>query len=216
MSLQAFHNDHFTLNPPAAALTISHDGKKADIHAHPKTDWWRVPPPEPVESRTGAFFSRTVDATRNFAAGVWVRGTWGVQFDQGCLMLLASAGSGVEGDWIKAGVEVETGREYISAVPAPHSTSTLGDSPYAVYIKIVREGPLLSVSQHFSAAGATETPPAEGDLVKYREVRGFNVDALGNAQAKEGDLWRIGPMVCGPMNDHGTKAEFSYFSFEYL
>ncbi|KAF8124658.1 hypothetical protein K438DRAFT_1851877 [Mycena galopus ATCC 62051] len=223
--IQSFHNDNFVLNPPAASHTISNDGRKVSIRALPETDWWRVPPPEPVESRTGAFFGLTIDATRDFSASVWIRGEWGTQFDHGCLMLLAGNDSDVKGDWIKAGVEVETGEEYIGAVvtspwsdwaiaPAAHSTSTLGDSPYALYMKIVREGPLLTVSQHLAS---TVQEPAAADLVKIREVRGFNVDVEGKAQAKAGDKWRIGPMVCGPKNKaNGTGAEFQNFSFQYL
>ncbi|KAF7371169.1 hypothetical protein MSAN_00752400 [Mycena sanguinolenta] len=139
-NFQSFLDKNFTLNPPAASHAISSDGKKLSIRALPKTDWWRAPPPEPVDSRTGAFFGMTIDATRNFSASVWIRGEWGTQFDQGCLMLLAGSSSDVKGNWIKVGVEVETGREYIGAVvaspwsdwaiaPAAHSTSTLGDSP---------------------------------------------------------------------------------------
>ncbi|KAJ6504485.1 hypothetical protein DFH09DRAFT_1201243 [Mycena vulgaris] len=224
--LHSFHDGAFVLNPPAASHTISADGKKITIRALPKTDWWRVPPPESIESRTGAFLGLTIDATRNFSASVWIRGGWGTQFDQGCLMLLAGNSSDVKGDWIKAGVEVETGKEYIGAVvtspwsdwaiaPAAHSTSTLGDSSYALYMNIVREGPLLTVSQHLAPHGAGPAP-ADADLVKIREVRGFNVDVQGKAQAKEGDKWRVGAMVCGPMNPDGTVAEFENFSFKYL
>ncbi|KAJ7155860.1 hypothetical protein C8R46DRAFT_434708 [Mycena filopes] len=222
--LQSFHHSDFVLNPPAASHTISADGKKVTIRALPKTDWWRVPPPEPVESRTGAFFGCTIDATRNFSASVRIRGEWGTQFDQGCLMLLAGNSDDVKGDWIKVGVELETGKEYIGAVvtspwsdwaiaPAAHSTSTLGNSSYALYMKIEREGPLLTVSQQLVLLGESTVEP---DVVKIREVRGFNVDVDGKAQAKAGDKWRIGPMVCGPMNAEGTIAEFESFSFQYL
>lgn len=99
--------------------------------------------------------------------------------------------------------------------PAAHSTSTLGDSPYALYMKIVREGPLITVSQHLSPHHAG-LEPATADLIKIREVRAFNVDAEGNAQAKDGDEWRIGVMVCGPNNLNGTVGEFKDFSFQYL
>ncbi|KAJ7114017.1 hypothetical protein C8R44DRAFT_881571 [Mycena epipterygia] len=225
-SLQSFHHHDFVLNPPAASHTISSDGHKLTMRALPKTDWWRLPPPDSIDSRAGAFFGLTIDATRNFSAGVWVRGEWALQFDQGCLMLLGGNSSDAKGDWIKAGVEVETGREYIGAVvtspwsdwaiaPAEHSTSTLGDSSYALYMKIVREGPLLTVSQHLSPHRAA-LEPAAADLIKIREVRGFNVDVEGNAQAKDGDKWRIGVMVCGPMNPNGTVAEFEDFSFQYI
>ncbi|KAJ7680018.1 hypothetical protein B0H17DRAFT_1077134, partial [Mycena rosella] len=220
----SFHHQDFVLNPPAASHTISADGNKLTMRALPKTDWWRVPPPESIERRTGAFFGLPVDATRDFSAGVWMRGEWDTHFDHGCLMLLAGNSSDVKAHWIKAGVELETGREYIGAVvtstwsdwaiaPAAHSTSTLGNSPYALYMQIVREGPLLTVSQHLSPHGAA-SPPAATDLVKIREVRGFNVDVEGNAQAKDGDKWRVGVMVCGPMNLNGTVAEFENFSFK--
>ncbi|KAJ7300787.1 hypothetical protein DFH08DRAFT_907859, partial [Mycena albidolilacea] len=180
--------------------------------ALPKTDWWRVPPPAP--------------------------GPWGVQFDQGCLMLLAGDSDDVAGEWIKAGVEVETGREYIGAVvtspwsdwaiaPAEHSTSTLGDppSPYALYMQIVREGPLLTVNQHIAQRTPDEggkAPSGGGEgalhkhLIKIRKVRGFNLDAAGKPQAKKGDKWRVGPMVCGPTNEAGLKAEFWGFELRYL
>ncbi|KAJ7777082.1 hypothetical protein B0H16DRAFT_1504282 [Mycena metata] len=226
MTQQSFHHPDFVLNPPAASHTISADGKTVTIRALPKTDWWRVPPPESIESRTGAFFGLPIDATRNFSASVRIRGEWGTQFDQGCLMLLAGNSTDVKGDWVKAGVELETGKEYIGAVvtspwsdwaiaPAAHSTSTLGDSSnsYALYMKIDREGPLLTLSQKLVLHGETE---GEGDVVKIREVRGFNVDVEGNPQAKQGDKWRIGPMVCGPMNADGTVAEFDSFSFQYV
>ncbi|KAJ7780056.1 hypothetical protein DFH07DRAFT_462368 [Mycena maculata] len=226
-SLHSFRDPTFVLNPPAASHEISVDGKKATIRALPNTDWWRVPPPESIESRAGAFFARPFDATRNFSASVCFRGAWGLQFDQGCLMLLAGNSDDVQGDWIKAGVEVETGREYIGAVvtspwsdwaiaPAEHSTSTLGDSPYTLFMQIVREGPLLTVNQYFAPHGTARSPPPTEDLVKIREVRGFNVDEQGNAQAKAGDQWRIGVMVCGPKNPDGLVAEFENFSFAYI
>ncbi|KAJ6580751.1 hypothetical protein B0H19DRAFT_1228341 [Mycena capillaripes] len=225
--VRSFHDHNFVLNPPAASYTISDDGRKITIRAPPKTDWWRLPPPDSVESRSGSFFGLTIDAMRNFSASVWIRGEWGLQFDQGCLMLLAGNSSDVKGDWIKAGVEVETGEEYIGAVvtspwsdwaiaPAAHSTSMLGDSTYALYMKIVREGPLLTVSHKFAIEGATEVEPSAEDTVKIREVRGFNVDVEGKPQAKEGDKWRIGVMTCGPTNAKGLVAEFEYFSFQYL
>ncbi|KAJ6621528.1 hypothetical protein B0H10DRAFT_1789824 [Mycena sp. CBHHK59/15] len=224
--LQPFNDTRFELNPLAASHTISADGKKVTIRALPKTDWWRVPPPDSIESRTGALFAFPIDAMRNFSASVWIKGEWGTQFDQGCLMLLTSVGDDVKGDWIKAGVEVETGQEYIGAVvtspwsdwaiaPAAHSTSTLSDSSYALYMKIVRQGPLLTISHHL-APRVSESQPAEDKLVKIREVRGFNVDAEGKAQAKEGDQWRVGVMVCGPMNSDGTVGIFENFSFHYL
>jgi len=84
---------------------------------------------------------------------------------------------------------------------------------YALYMKIDREGPLLTLSQKLVLHGETE---GEGDVVKIREVRGFNVDVERNPQAKQGDKWRIGPMVCGPMNADGTVAEFDSFSFQYV
>ncbi|KAJ7607873.1 hypothetical protein FB45DRAFT_391396 [Roridomyces roridus] len=227
--IQSFDDGTFTLNPPATSHLVSADGKKVTITALPKTDWWRLPPPDSIDSRTGAFFSRTIDATRNFSAGVWIRGEWGVQFDQGCLMLLAGNTEDVKGDWIKVGVEVETGREYTGGVvtspwsdwaisPAEHSTSTLnGGSGYALYMQIVREGPLISVSQHFAPYSSDmEAKPAPGDLVKIREVRAFNVDEDGKPKAGEGQEWRVGVMVCGPTNTEGTVGEFENFSFEYL
>ncbi|KAK7031776.1 hypothetical protein R3P38DRAFT_2925692 [Favolaschia claudopus] len=215
----------FQIHPPAASHTISEDGAKITIRAEPNTDWWRVPPPNTIDSRTGAFYGLTIDATRDFSASLWIRGDWGTQYDQGCLMLLTGNGSDVKGNWIKVGVEVEDGAEHSGAVvtspwsdwhitKAPHSTSTAGDSSYALHMKIVREGPQLTVSQHFAILGKGE--PAEADLVKIREVRGFDVDADGKPQAKEGDKWRIGPMVCGPKNPQGTVAEFHNFSFRYL
>ncbi|KAJ7080833.1 hypothetical protein B0H15DRAFT_953432 [Mycena belliarum] len=224
--LSSFLDQDFVLNPPAKSHTISADGKKLSMRALPKTDWWRLPPPDSVDSRSGAFFGLTIDATRNFTAGVWIRGEWALQFDQGCLMLLAGHSSDAQGDWIKVGVEVETGREYLGGVvtspwsdwaisPAAHSTSTLGDSPYALYMQIVREGPLLTVSQHLSPHGVTSAPAA-ADLIKIREVRGFNVDVQGKPQAQQGDKWRVGVMVCGPTNADGTAAEFENFAFQYL
>ncbi|KAJ7262021.1 hypothetical protein C8J57DRAFT_1513810 [Mycena rebaudengoi] len=224
--LHPFSDKHFVLNPPATTHTISSGGNKVTIRAVPNTDWWRVPPPDSVESRTGALYALPIDGTRNFSASVWIRGEWGTQFDQGCLMLLTGDSDDVKGDWIKAGVELETGREYIGAVvtspwsdwaiaPAEHSTSTLVKSSYALFMKIVREGPLLTVSQHL-APHITATAPADDTLVKIREVRGFNVDVDGHPQAKNGDKWRIGVMVCGPKNPNGTVAEFENFSFQYL
>ncbi|KAJ7467760.1 hypothetical protein B0H11DRAFT_2046265 [Mycena galericulata] len=226
-AVHSFHDPNFVLNPHGASQAISADGKKVTLRALANTDWWRVPPPESIESRTGALFALTIDATRNFSASVWIRGGWGTQFDQGCIMLLAGDSSDVQGDWIKAGVELESGREYIGAVvtsswsdwaiaPAEHSTSTLGDSPYALYMKMDREGPLITISQYLAPHGATQSIPAAADLVKIREIRGFNVDVQGKAQAQDGDQWRIGVMVCGPKNAEGTVAEFENFSFEYI
>ncbi|KAJ7832757.1 hypothetical protein B0H14DRAFT_2802456 [Mycena olivaceomarginata] len=226
-SIQSFSDPAFTLNPPALSHTISDHGSHLSLRALPKTDWWRVPPPAPgpVESRTGAFLGLAIDATRDFSAGVWIRGEWGVQFDQGCLMLLAGDSDDVAGDWIKAGVEVETGREYIGAVVtspwsdwaiAPRRTLHLHSRRPA--LAIVREGPLLTVNQHI----AQRTPddggkaPSSEHLIKIREVRGFNLDAAGKPQAKEGDKWRVGPMVCGPTNEAGLKAEFWGFELRYL
>ncbi|KAJ7811251.1 hypothetical protein B0H14DRAFT_2860696 [Mycena olivaceomarginata] len=218
-SIQSFSDPAFTLNPPALSHTISDHGSHLSLAPYPRPTGG---------ARTGAFLGLTIDATRDFSAGVWIRGEWGVQFDQGCLMLLAGDSDDVAGDWIKAGVEVETGRVYrvisgptsYSAVvtspwsdwaiaPAEHSTSTLGDppSPYALYMQIVREGPLLTVNQHIAQRTPDEggKAPSSEHLIKIREVRGFNLDAAGKPQAKEGDKWRVGPM-----------AEFWGFELRYL
>ncbi|KAJ7269869.1 hypothetical protein C8J57DRAFT_1130938 [Mycena rebaudengoi] len=224
--LRSFNDQHFVLNPPAASHTISPDGNKITIRALPKTDWWSAPPPKAIESRTGALFALPIDATRDFSASVWIRGELNSQFDQGCLMLLAEDSNDVKGDWLKAGVELESEQEWIGAVltspwsdwaisPAAHPTSTLGQSPHALFMRFVREGPTLIVTQHL-APHITASPPAETDLVKLRKFRGFNVDVEGNPRANVGDKWRIGVMVCGPKNPDGAVAEFEKFSFEYL
>ncbi|KAJ7065466.1 hypothetical protein C8F01DRAFT_1351209 [Mycena amicta] len=221
----------FSLEPPAASHTISATGTQLSMRAVPLTDWWRIPPSPPyptgVENRDGALFARAVDAERDFVAGVWIQGSWGVQYDQGCLMLITSA-SGVQGNWVKAGVEMEEGSEFVSAVvtspwsdwsiePATISTSTSSSSAAgAIYIQITREGPLLTIKKYLSPSGPSDVPPADTELVKYREVRGFDLDDAGKARAKLGDVWRVGCMVCGPKNESGTEAEFFNFSFEYL
>nr|GAT42582.1 predicted protein [Mycena chlorophos] len=232
MPVQLFNDEslNFTVLPPATSNTISADGTHLTLQAKPVTDWWRVPPspsnPAGVESRTGALFAMPVDATRDFTAGVWIRGNWGVQYDQGCLMLVTSAG--VEGNWVKAGVEMEDGNEFVSAVvtspwsdwsiePATLSTSTATSSNTgAIYIQMTREGPLLTIKRYLSVSGPSDSPPAATDLAKYREIRAFDLDETGKARSKQGDMWRIGCMVCGPKNESGTVAEFSGFSFDYL
>lgn len=118
MSIQSFH-DGFTCHPVASSYKISQTGTSVTIRALPKTDWWRVPPPESVESRTGAFLARTIDATRDFQVGVWIKGEWGVQFDQGCLMLLTGDSDDLKGNWVKTGVELESGKEYIGLMRKP-------------------------------------------------------------------------------------------------
>ncbi|KAF7317617.1 hypothetical protein MKEN_00849100 [Mycena kentingensis (nom. inval.)] len=207
----------FTIEPPAASHAISASGTHLTMRAVPETDWWRIPRSKPypsgVDNRSGALFARQVDATRDFTAGVWLRGGWGWG----------------AGNWVKAGVEMEEGKEFISCVvtspwsdwsiePATISTSTASSGPAnggAIYIQITREGPLLTAKKFLSKAGPGDTPPAEADLIKYREVRGFDLDDAGKPRAKEGDLWRVGCMVCGPTNKDGTTAEFFNFSFEY-
>lgn len=109
--------DDFTFNPPAKSHRISDHGRKVTITAVPNTDWWRIPRPDNIDSRTGTFFSIPLDATRNFEAGVWIRGAWGTLFDQGTLMLLTGSGDdGLGGNWIKTGVEMEDGKEWIGCV----------------------------------------------------------------------------------------------------
>ncbi|KAF7317600.1 hypothetical protein MKEN_00847100 [Mycena kentingensis (nom. inval.)] len=222
----------FTIEPPAASHTISASGTHLTMRAVPETDWWRIPPSKPyptgVESHSGALFARQVDATRDFTAGVWLRGGWGVQYDQGCLMVITSA-SGVQGNWVKAGVEMEEGEEFISCVvtspwsdwsiePAKISTSTASSGPAnagAIYIQITREGPLLTVKKFLSKAGPWDTPPAEARQISGGSWVQLIWTTLGKPRAKQGDLWCVGCMVCGPTNKDGTTAEFFNFSFEY-
>ncbi|KAF7299221.1 hypothetical protein MIND_00870800 [Mycena indigotica] len=222
---------NFLLDPPASSHTISSSGKQLSLKALPSTDWWRIPgtaeQPNGVENRDGALFARPIDATRDFVAGVWIRGAWGVQYDQGCLMIITSA-TGTTGNWVKAGVELEDGKEFVSAVvttpwsdwsiePATISTSTSGSSSAgAIYIQISRQGPHLTVKKYLSSSGPSDSVPNETELVKYREVHGFDLNEAGKARASPGDVWRVGCMVCGPKNESGTEAEFFNFSFQYL
>jgi len=142
-------------------------------------------------------------------------------------MLLAGDSDDLKGNWVKTGVELESGKEYIGAVvtsawsdwsiaPSTHTTSTSASShAYALYMSIVRKGPLLTIKQHL-APQPSHMPPDESEQVMIREVRGFHVDNDGQPLAKEGDKWRVGVMVCGPMNERGTTAEFRNFVFQYL
>ncbi|KAJ7600776.1 hypothetical protein C8J56DRAFT_911257 [Mycena floridula] len=220
-TILSFHD--FKFNPPAHSHQISESGTKVTIRAVPETDWWRIPPPDSVNSITGTFLSTSIDATKDWEAGVWIRGEWGTLFDQGTLMLLTEQG---QGNWIKAGVEMENGKEWIGGVvtnpwsdwaiaPAEHSTSTLVEGSYAVYLHMVRKGPWITIYQHFGRH-ITHERPADEKLSKIREVRAFDVDSAGVANAKAGDKWRIGVMVCGPKNSNGTVAEFENFFFKYL
>lgn len=116
--ISGFSSPHFKLSPPALTHTLSDSDSKVYIQANPRTDFWRTPPSSkeddaPADRRTGAFFAIPIAAEGDFEASVWIRGKWGVQYDQGCLMIIAGDGDGKGSSWIKAGVEMDGGKEWV-------------------------------------------------------------------------------------------------------
>ena len=85
------------------------------IRAPPETDWWRVPKEEPpIDRRTGPLFATKIDPERPFRCGVWIKGgKWEKQFDQAALMFVQGNWENDKVSWIKSGIEMENGLEFI-------------------------------------------------------------------------------------------------------
>jgi len=198
------------------------------LTAKPDTDWWHTPEPDPADRRTGPIYGLPIDGTKDWVCGVWIQGEWGTQYDQGCLMVIAGdEGDKLDFDWLKTGVELDGGKEWIGCVTASpwsdwsialatQSTSTLNKNAHSVYIQITRTGSTLTVRHAFALNPSPTDIPADADLLMMREVKAFNVDASGAQKTQQGGKWRIGPMACGPKNGSGTKGHFEGFSFKYL
>ncbi|KAJ8703347.1 hypothetical protein PTI98_001974 [Pleurotus ostreatus] len=220
---QGFDSDSFRLSPPATSIHTT--PSTVTIQALPKSDYWRNPasPGEKADNRhTGAFYAVPVDGDKSFEAGVWIQGKWAAQYDQGCLMVVADDSDGKDSSWIKTGVEVDDGKEWIGGVvashwsdwsiaPAPKNTSQLSEDPYWLFIRIVRRGPTVQVFRLYSREPfkVEDTSP---DLVMIREVKGFD----HHAAASSHDQWRVGVMVCGPKSEVGTEATFKDIYVKYL
>jgi len=224
--LQPSEDHPFSVLPAASSAKPTPSGGLVLI-APPSSDWWHTPEPDPADRRTGTLYGLPIDGTKDWQCGVWIQGEWGTQYDQGCLMVIAGdEGDRLDFDWLKTGIELDGGKEWIGCVVAspwsdwsislvPHTTSTLNKEPYSLYIQITRTGSTLTVRHAFVLnPKPSDIPPAE-ELLMMREVKGFNVDASGAQKTKSGN-WRIGPMCCGPQNTEGTKALFEGFSFKYL
>lgn len=111
---KGFDSTSFRLSPPATSIHIT--PSTAIIQALANTDYWRIPasPGEEAANRhTGAFYAVPIDGNKSFEAGVWIQGKWGVQYDQGCLMVVADDSDGEESSWIKTGVEMDDGKQWI-------------------------------------------------------------------------------------------------------
>ncbi|KAG9218375.1 hypothetical protein CCMSSC00406_0007254 [Pleurotus cornucopiae] len=218
-----FDSKSFRLSPPATSIRIT--PSTAIIQALPNTDYWRIPasPGEEAANRhTGAFYAVPIDGNRSFEAGVWIQGKWGVQYDQGCLMVVADDSDGEESSWIKTGVEMDDGKQWIGGVVASHwsdwsialaskNTSQLSEDPYWLFIRIVRLGTTVRVFHLFSRE-PFDVQGASPELLMMREVKGFNHHSANLSHHQ----WRVGVMVCGPKNDAGTEATFKDFYVKYL
>ncbi|KAL0958516.1 hypothetical protein HGRIS_000658 [Hohenbuehelia grisea] len=203
------------------------------LQAKPITDYWRTPPyaaesDAPADRESGAHYYVDVSESSDFTVGVWLRGYWGTLYDQGGLMVIAGDGEGKKYHWIKSGVELDHGKEWIGGVVAapysdwsvslaPKSTS-LGPDPsqgrdenaHWVYLRIVRSGPTVRV-YHLFAEKKFKVPDESPHLIMLREVKGFNVDPQTGEQLHRSSTWRVGVMTCGPKNEVGETTEFADF-----
>ncbi|KAJ8457576.1 hypothetical protein ONZ45_g18261 [Pleurotus djamor] len=209
----------FRIDPPAKKVVV-HSPNTITIQALPETDYWRIPKrkgEDAANRHNGAFLSIDVDATKEFEAGVWIKGEWrggrSIQYDQGCLMIVAGTTDGTDESWVKMGVEVDKGSEWVGTVVAsPWSDWSIQPAKTTewVLIKAIRLGTTLQIFHFFADKPVTHVDPDSPDLQMMREVKGFD------AQAQSSGTWRVGVMVCGPKNAEGTEATFEGFYTKYL
>ncbi|KZT58304.1 hypothetical protein CALCODRAFT_482407 [Calocera cornea HHB12733] len=216
----------FSVIPAAASAEPTPTGGLVLV-AKPNTDWWHTPEPDPADRRTGVLYGLPIDGTKDWQCGVWIKGEWAVQYDQGTLMVIAGDdGEDLNFDWLKTGIEMDGGKEWIGCVTAspwsdwsiavaPYTTSTLNKDAYSVYLQITRTGATLTVRHAFALNPAPADVPPASELLMMREVKAFNVDAAGKPKTAPGGKWRIGPMTCGPQSQ-GTKTFYEGFTFKYL
>jgi len=223
----------FMIRSPGCKSVTRASDTEIILQSKPLTDYWRSPPfrqesDAPADRESGALYYVNVKHDSDFTVGVWFRGYWGSQYDQGGLMVFAGDAEGQKYSWVKAGVEVDHGKEWTAAVVsspysdwsvalAPHSTS-LGIEPnearneaaHWAYFRLVRSGPTLRVF-HLFASKRYHIPEHSPDLIMLREVKGFNVDPERGQQLHSSSTWRVGVMNCGPKNQDGVTTEFADF-----
>lgn len=103
------------------------DADNVHLIAGPKTDWWRTAqgsePESAVSRNSGPVYAYKLDtAERNWVTGVYMAGTFAERFQQATLFVgvgdCFSSGNHSDRDdqtdkWLKAGYEMEDGRQMI-------------------------------------------------------------------------------------------------------
>ncbi len=104
--------DTFRFLTPPQNYSINERG---DLHltALPLTDWWRTPEPVQINRRTGPCYALSIDGSRDFQCGVWLKGKFSSLYDQAALIVMAGDYDDPDVPWFKTGVELEAGKEWI-------------------------------------------------------------------------------------------------------
>ncbi|KAL1921751.1 40S ribosomal uS7 domain-containing protein [Calcarisporiella thermophila] len=168
------------LNSPPHFQT--ENSTEIQVISAPRTDFWRS---SSAHRDTGHFLYQTVAG--DFSATLRVKGEYTALYDQAGIMIRKN-----DQCWIKAGIELEDGEQFVSAVVTnPFSDWSLlpvaaEDLESELQIKLQRQGPVMKI--HYSFSGK--------EWKMFRKVTNFT---------EEKELC-VGLMLCSPQNDKGMSA----------
>ena len=160
----------------------STDSDRITIKSEAKTDFWRKTHHDFVRDN-GHFYYQL--RTGDFVAEVKITGHYSELYDQAGLMVRVN-----EEHWIKTGVELIDGNQYVSAVVthdySDWSVVPLPNSPPSLWLRATRQGSAIEV--HYSVDGA-------------------HFALLRLAYLSQTESVQVGPMCASPEGD-GFAAEF--------
>jgi regulation of enolase protein 1 (concanavalin A-like superfamily) len=112
-----FDSDRWTTKEPSTAASVDASPSKIVIESGPRTDWWRTAtgsePESAVNRASGPLYYLEVPNDRShWKAGAWIAGCFDERFKQATLFI-GREGYAHQGNWVKAGIEVEDGQHNV-------------------------------------------------------------------------------------------------------
>ncbi|RUP50170.1 hypothetical protein BC936DRAFT_140108 [Jimgerdemannia flammicorona] len=177
------------------------------IRATPSSDFWRTT----TETRNTGNFLHCSNVRGNFKVQCFLNGVWTHEYDQAGLMIRVQG----EEKWVKAGIELMGGVQYVSAVvtnpysdwsltPSFHSTAL--SSEHMLFLELERKGPVILFRHGFarSTDGVAKEALRSGEetLTMFRKAVGFadGIEAVD-----------VGIVVACPKNSEGVSVSIEGF-----